>query len=92
MTGAIQPTSIIPILATSDWTNANNAAADVINSLETSFPGVWGFPALGMLVFQFIYERDPGYLLVAANGITGIWFGSVIPTIGDYAYLLDIYG
>ena len=92
MTGAIQPTAIIPILATSDWTNADNAVADVITSLETSFPGVWAFPALGTLVFTFLYEKDGGYLLVAANGVTGLWFGSVIPTIGDYAYLLDIYG
>jgi len=92
MTGAIQPTAIIPILVTSDWTDANNAAADLINSLETSFPGVWGFPALADLAFIFIYEGDPGYLYIGANAVTGLWFGSTIPTIGDYAYLIDLYG
>jgi hypothetical protein len=92
MTQAIQPTAIIPILVTSDWTDASNAAADVINSLETSFPGVWSFPALGDLGFSFLYKKDAGYLYIASGGVVGIWFGAFTPTIGDYVYLLDIYG
>jgi hypothetical protein len=90
MSFALQPTSIIPILVTTDWTDANNAATDLITTLETSFPGVWGFPAEASIIFALLYGKHTGVLGILTNTVTGLWLHAVVPTIGEYAYLISM--
>jgi hypothetical protein len=91
MTHAIQNTQIIPILVTLDWTDVDNAVIDITNSLHASFPGVWAFPCTATLLLTVIYDgTDSGVLVALASTLTGIWLQAVVPTIGEYVYLVDI--
>jgi hypothetical protein len=97
MSFALQPTHIIPVKVIQDWSDADLAAEDVILALETSFPGVFQFPAAADLIITGVQVQGGitmvGRLTIAGTTAAGTWtnsFGSV-PAIGSVGYIVDIY-
>jgi hypothetical protein len=97
MSEAIQPTSIIPVNVTTDWSTATNAANDVIVALETSFPGVFAFPADDAYVMALTQVQSgisvKASLSIAATSGVGTWAAdwTTHPVIGSVAYIIDMY-
>jgi hypothetical protein len=97
MTNAIQPTSLIPVQVTADWSVAQNAINDVIASLEASFPGVFQFPLNDDFDFTMVQlqagHTAVGVLEVTGGALTGHWdtgYGTY-PTVGSTCYIIDMY-
>ena len=97
MTSAIQPTNLIPVLVTADWTTVQNAINDVITSLETSFPGVFQFPLNDDFDFTMVQlqagHTAVGVLEITGGATTGHWdtgYGTY-PTVGSTCYIIDMY-
>jgi len=97
MSFALQPTHLIPVNVIQDWTDADLAAEDVILALETSFPGVFQFPALTDLIITGVQVQSGvsavGRLTIAGTTAAGTWTNSFggVPAIGSVAYIVDIY-
>ena len=97
MSFALQPTSLIPVRVIQDWTDPDLAAEDVIEALETSFPGIFQFPAGDTLYITGIQVQNGvtriGHLTIDATTSAGTWSGSfgTVPAIGTIAYIIDMY-
>jgi hypothetical protein len=94
---ALQPTNFIPVIVTSDWTDADNAIIDVIFSLESSFPGVFQFPLADDWDFVMVQLQNGatayGILEVTGGLETGHWdegYGTY-PAIGTTVYIINMY-
>jgi hypothetical protein len=94
---ALQPTHLIPVEVIQDWSDADLAAEDVILALETSFPGLFQFPALASLVITGVQLQGGvtavGRLTIAGTTAAGTWTNSFggVPAVGSVAYIVDIY-
>lgn len=97
MSFALQPTHIIPVKVIQDWTDADLAAEDVILALETSFPGVFQFPAAADLIITGVQVQNGitavARLTIAGTTAAGTWTNSygTAPAIGTFTYIVDIY-
>jgi len=97
MSLALQPTHFIPIEVHEDWTVADDAATDVIASLESSFPGVFQFPASDDLNVTLVQVQagatEKGLLTIDATTAAGTWSTAfaTIPAVDSVVYLVDIY-
>jgi len=93
----LQPTHLIPVLVVQDWTDASLAAEDVISALETSFPGLFQFPAIADLVITGVQVQNGATavarLTISATTAAGTWTNSfgAVPAVGTVAYIVDIY-
>jgi hypothetical protein len=97
MSSAIQPTNLIPVQVTTDWSTAANAIADVVTALETSFPGVFQFPLTDTWDITGVQVQNGvtavGVLEITGGSLDGHWdtsFGAV-PDIGSTCYIIDFY-